>query len=161
MYICKWAQLCINSHAFYSSALFHVLQNGILSSLPYLGKYFFALSMALFADYLRKTERLSTTATRKIFTTFGKSIVCKSIIWINSMYVQCIIYVLFKISAVGMPSILMVVQVFCGYNRVWSVAIFTLALTLNGAVTGGYLGNGLDIAPNYSGKYFYSRLHLY
>ncbi|XP_077291691.1 sialin [Arctopsyche grandis] len=105
---------------------FDIKSNGILSSLPYLGKYFFALSMALFADYLRKSERLSTTATRKIFTTF----------------------------AVGMPSILMVVQVFCGYNRVWSVAIFTLALTLNGAVTGGYLGNGLDIAPNYSGTIF-------
>ena len=57
------------------------------------------------------------------------------------------------ILAVGMPSILMVLQVFYGYNRVWSVVIFTLALTLNGAVTGGYLGNGLDIAPNYSGAY--------
>lgn len=53
-----------------------------------------------------------------------------------------------------MPSILMVLQVFYGHSRVWSVVIFTLALTLNGAVTGGYLGNGLDIAPNYSGAYY-------
>lgn len=37
----------------------------------------------------------------------------------------------------------------------WSVMIFTIALTLNGAVTGGYLGNGLDIAPNFSGIYLY------
>lgn len=47
----------------------------------------------------------------------------------------------------------MIVQAYFGDNKVWSVLIFTAALTLNGAVTGGYLGNGLDIAPNFSGIY--------
>lgn len=32
--------------------------------------------------------------------------------------------------------------------------IFTLQLLFNGAVTAGYLGNGLDIAPNFSGTIF-------
>lgn len=45
----------------------------------------------------------------------------------------------------------MVAQVYLGYSTFWTVSIFTFALTLNGAVTAGYLGNGLDIAPNYSG----------
>ena len=32
--------------------------------------------------------------------------------------------------------------------------IFTWQLLFNGAVTAGYLGNGLDIAPNFSGTIF-------
>lgn len=45
----------------------------------------------------------------------------------------------------------MIAQAYLGGDRVWSIAIFTSALTINGAVTAGYLGNGLDIAPNFSG----------
>jgi ACS family sodium-dependent inorganic phosphate cotransporter len=48
------------------------LQNGLLSSLPYLGKYVFAVLTSALADYLMRTGRLSRTATRKIFTAFGK-----------------------------------------------------------------------------------------
>lgn len=49
------------------------------------------------------------------------------------------------------PGFLMIAQVFLGCDRVGSIVIFTTALTVNGAVTAGYLGNGLDIAPNFSG----------
>lgn len=52
------------------------------------------------------------------------------------------------------PGLLMIIQVFLGYDRTWSVVIFTMQLFLNGAVTAGYLGNGLDIAPNFSGTIF-------
>lgn len=48
----------------------------------------------------------------------------------------------------------MVIQVYHGCDRAASVAIFTVGLTINGAVTAGYLGNGLDIAPNFSGTIF-------
>lgn len=48
----------------------------------------------------------------------------------------------------------MIAQAYHGCDRVTSVAIFTIALTVNGAVTAGYLGNGLDIAPNFSGTIF-------
>ncbi|GBP80455.1 Putative inorganic phosphate cotransporter [Eumeta japonica] len=56
--------------------------------------------------------------------------------------------------AVGLPGLFMVALSFLGHDRVWSVAIFTGALTVNGAVTPGYLANGLDIAPNFSGTIF-------
>ncbi|XP_033227395.1 sialin isoform X2 [Belonocnema kinseyi] len=105
---------------------FNIKENGLLSSLPYLGKYLFALAMSTLADYLRQTNRFSVTAIRKTFTTF----------------------------AVLSPGLLMVVQANFGNDPTTSVAIFTLALTLNGAVTAGYLGNGLDIAPNFSGTIF-------
>lgn len=51
-----------------------------------------------------------------------------------------------------LPGVLMIVQVYLGQDRTAAVTIFTLSLTLNGAVTAGYLGNGLDIAPNFSGR---------
>ena len=50
---------------------FH-LQNGFLSALPYLGCYIGQLSSGIFADYLRSNAILSTLATRRILTTFGK-----------------------------------------------------------------------------------------
>ncbi|XP_015108553.1 sialin [Diachasma alloeum] len=105
---------------------FNIKANGLLSSLPYIGKYVFALATSTLADYLRSTNRLSVTAIRKIFTTF----------------------------AVITPGLFMILQANYGCNRTFSVAIFTIALTINGAVTAGYLGNGLDIAPNFSGTIF-------
>ncbi|XP_076626570.1 putative inorganic phosphate cotransporter isoform X1 [Colletes latitarsis] len=105
---------------------FNIKQNGLLSSLPYLGKYIFAVAMSSLADYLLRKKKLSVTAIRKIFTTF----------------------------AVMSPGLLMIVQAYRGCDRVTSVTIFTIALTINGAVTAGYLGNGLDIAPNFSGTIF-------
>ncbi|XP_026321182.1 sialin [Hyposmocoma kahamanoa] len=105
---------------------FSIKHNGLLSSLPYLGKYLCALASSVLADSLRRSGRLSTTAARKLFTGF----------------------------AVGLPGVLMLAQAFFGHDRVWSMAIFTIALTINGAVTAGYLGNGLDIAPSFSGTIF-------
>jgi hypothetical protein len=55
------------------------------------------------------------------------------------------------LAALAVPSVAMIGQMFLGCDRVASVAFFTVALTVNGAVCGGYLGNGLDIAPNFSG----------
>ncbi|XP_039955350.1 sialin isoform X1 [Bactrocera tryoni] len=105
---------------------FNIKQNGLFSSLPYLGKYIMAFSSSCFADYLRQRGTLSTTATRKVFTGF----------------------------ALISPGTLMIAQIFLGRDAAWSVTIFTLALFTHGAVTAGYLGNGLDIAPNFSGTIF-------
>jgi uncharacterized protein YcfJ len=55
------------------------------------------------------------------------------------------------LAALTVPSVTMIGQMFLGCDRAASVAFFTVALTVNGAVCGGYLGNGLDIAPNFSG----------
>lgn len=105
---------------------FNIKANGLLSSLPYLGKYVFAVLTSALADYCLRTDRLSRTAIRKIFTAF----------------------------ALAVPSVTMIGQMFLGCDQVASVTFFTVALTVNGAVCGGYLGNGLDIAPNFSGTIF-------
>ncbi|XP_055298408.1 sialin isoform X2 [Sitodiplosis mosellana] len=118
----------VNQLPTYMKYILHydIKSNGLLSSLPYLGKYVMAVLASALADHLRRTGALTTTQTRKIFTTF----------------------------ATMTPGFLMIVQVFLGYDRTWSVIIFTTQLFLNGAVTAGYLGNGLDIAPNFSGTIF-------
>uniref|UniRef100_A0A0K8TRD0 Putative permease of the major facilitator superfamily protein n=1 Tax=Tabanus bromius TaxID=304241 RepID=A0A0K8TRD0_TABBR len=105
---------------------FNIKANGLLSSLPYLGKYLMAISASILADHLRKTGKMTTTRVRKMFTIF----------------------------ALFLPGVVMTIQIFKGDLRVWSVTLLTLTLTLNGAVTGGYLSNGLDIAPNFSGTIF-------
>ncbi|XP_032519249.1 sialin [Danaus plexippus] len=118
----------VNQLPTYIESILHydIKHNGLLSSLPYLGKYLCALASSVLADSLRRSGKLSTTAARKLFTGF----------------------------AVGLPGVMMVMQAYFGYERVWSIAIFTAALTINGAVTAGYLGNGLDIAPKFSGTIF-------
>ncbi|GJQ83645.1 hypothetical protein Trydic_g14355 [Trypoxylus dichotomus] len=105
---------------------FNVKANGLLSSLPYLGKYTMAVIASYFADRLRRSGKYSTTLIRKSFTTF----------------------------AIAIPALLMIVQAFFGYDAIISVTIFTGSLFFNGAVTAGYLANGLDIAPNFSGTIF-------
>ncbi|XP_017757363.1 PREDICTED: putative inorganic phosphate cotransporter isoform X1 [Eufriesea mexicana] len=105
---------------------FNIKENGMLSSLPYVGKYVFAVTTSTVADYLFKTKKLSITTIRKLFTAL----------------------------AMLSPGLLMVVQANYGCDRATSVVIFTIALTINGAVTAGYLGNCLDIAPNFSGTIF-------
>lgn len=85
-----------------------------------------AVAASYLADHLRKSGRLTTSQARKSFTAF----------------------------AVVTPGLLMIAQVFFGMDRTFAVTIFTLQLLFNGAVTAGYLGNGLDIAPNFSGTIF-------
>lgn len=106
---------------------FNIKENGVLSSLPYLGKYIMAVIASYLADKIRKSGKLSTTATRKLFTTF----------------------------ATLTPGLLILILIFWGRDdAVLSVAVFTISLFFNGAVTAGYLSNALDIAPNFSGTIF-------
>ncbi|XP_021928322.1 sialin isoform X1 [Zootermopsis nevadensis] len=105
---------------------FNIKANGLLSSMPYLGKYVFAVLTSALADYFLRTKKFTRTTTRKLFTAV----------------------------ALAIPSATMIGQMFLGCDRAASVAFFTVALTINGAVCGGYLGNGLDIAPNFSGTIF-------
>lgn len=85
-----------------------------------------AILASYLADRLRRSGRLTTTATRKIFTTI----------------------------ALLIPGFLMVIQAIWGMNAPLSITVFTASLFFNGAVTAGYLSNGLDIAPNFSGTIF-------
>lgn len=85
-----------------------------------------AVMASFLADRLLQSGRWSITLTRKTFTTF----------------------------ALLTPALFMLIQTFQGRDPVISVVVFTASLFFNGAVTAGYLSNGLDIAPNFSGTIF-------
>lgn len=85
-----------------------------------------AIIASSIADRLRRSGRYSTTLIRKCFTAF----------------------------AAFFPALFMVLQALFGEDPSVSVTIFTCSLFFNGAVTAGYLANGLDIAPNFSGTIF-------
>lgn len=120
--------LVVNQLPGYMKKVLHydIKANGLLSSLPYLGKYVMSIIASIFADHLRSTGKITTTVARKAFTGF----------------------------AVAPPGFMFILLIFFGYDKIWSITIFVIALTFNGAVTAGYLGNGLDIAPNFSGTIF-------
>jgi ACS family sodium-dependent inorganic phosphate cotransporter len=105
---------------------FKIKENGLASSLPYFGKYLMAVIASYLADKIRKSGKMSTTLTRKVFTTFA-----------------CLL-----------PAVLMGIQAIWGSTSALSITVFTGALFFNGAVTAGYLSNVLDIAPNFSGTIF-------
>lgn len=105
---------------------YEIKQNGILSSFPYIGKYVMALVGGTVADKLLRSETFTKNFVRKLLTTIG----------------------------VLIPGCLMILQIFVGNEKAFSIFVFTAALTANGVVVGGYLGNSLDIAPNFSGTVF-------
>lgn len=105
-----------------------------------------AVCASVLADHLMKKQTLTRTQTRKAFTAFGKFLYRSTNVTFNLRQFQNL--------AVMTPGILMILQIFFGEHRTFAVAIFTIALTLNGGVTAGYLSNGLDIAPNFSGTIF-------
>lgn len=57
----------------FSMSLFAILQNGVLSSLPFIGRFVGAIGSGILADNLMTKELLSVTTTRKIFHASGKS----------------------------------------------------------------------------------------
>lgn len=63
-------------------------------------------------------------------------------------------HLFFLLSAVLGPAVMMTLQALFGESAALSITILTSAMLFNGAVTGGYLANGLDIAPNFSGTIF-------
>lgn len=45
---------------------YDIKSNGLLSSLPYFGKYFMSVTASHFADHLRRTGKMTTTVARKV-----------------------------------------------------------------------------------------------
>lgn len=62
--------LVVNQLPGYMKSVLHydIKTNGLLSSLPYLGKYCMSVVASHFADYLRSTGKITTTVARKGFT---------------------------------------------------------------------------------------------
>jgi hypothetical protein len=102
-----------------------VLQNGLLSSMPYAAALIAHLVVGKFFDWCRRKEFYSLTITRKIFNTVGFLVPAISIFAVGQLTYQ------------------------------WRyVAVFLLALSQAAgelAIMGGFLLSNIDLAPQYSG----------
>jgi hypothetical protein len=85
-------------------------QNGILSSVPYLGMWISSLLLSMIADWLISTNKCSITITRKILNCIGQF---------------------------G-PAICLAVVSYTGCNRVLTVFLLTVGISLNGGIYSGF-----------------------
>ncbi|XP_034239552.1 putative inorganic phosphate cotransporter isoform X2 [Thrips palmi] len=105
---------------------YRIQDNGLLSALPYVIKYFVSFAFAWLADFLNNGHYISLTLNRKIGNSVG--------LW-------------------G-PAIILVVLGFFQNDSNTCVLMLTLAVALNGATYVGYNINHLDLSPNYASTLF-------
>ncbi|XP_063461450.1 sialin isoform X8 [Pan paniscus] len=98
-------------------------QNGLLSSLPYLGSWLCMILSGQAADNLRAKWNFSTLCVRRIFSLIGM---------------------------IG-PAVFLVAAGFIGCDYSLAVAFLTISTTLGGFCSSGFSINHLDIAPSYAG----------
>lgn len=60
--------LVVNQLPGYMKSILHfdIKSNGLLSSLPYFGKYAMSVTASYYADHLRQTGKMSTVVARKV-----------------------------------------------------------------------------------------------
>ncbi|XP_046434218.1 sialin-like [Neodiprion fabricii] len=102
---------------------FSITSNGLLTAIPYVAMWILSNISSVYADWLIKRGKMSTTNVRKAFTTVG---------------------------SVG-PAIFLVAASYAGCDRVVVVVLFVIGMGLMGPFYPGLMVNGVDLSPNYSG----------
>ncbi|XP_035201693.1 sodium-dependent phosphate transport protein 3-like [Oxyura jamaicensis] len=102
---------------------FDLRENGLLSSLPYIGNGLGHILAGLLADFLLAQRVLGTAAVRKLFSALGMLL----------------------------PSVFLVVVPYIGCSSTAAVVLLTLALTIISMTGAGININHIDIAPRYAG----------
>lgn len=89
---------------------FSIKENGILSAVPYLGMWISSLLLSMVADWFISTNKFSITTTRKILNTIGQ---------------------------IG-PAVCLFFVSFTGCNRVLTVFLLTIGISMNGGIYSGF-----------------------
>lgn len=105
---------------------FNLSGSGLISALPYLARMLFGIFFGLLGDNIKKRNWMSTTAIRKSFIVFSHIL----------------------------PGIFLFLLILTESNVVWSVALITFSLGLNGAATITNLANSQDLTSTYSGSLY-------
>lgn len=99
------------------------MQNGLLSTIPYITMFVISIFVSYWSKYLIKKEIISTLNARKLFNTLG----------------MCI------------PALSLIILSFVSNNILVAIILFSLALGFTGAVNASVFISPLDVAPNYAG----------
>lgn len=102
---------------------FNIKDNGLYSSLPYLLMWIVSITSGILADWMIRTNRITITFSRKLFTTIASVL----------------------------PSIFIVGASYAGCEKALVVTLFVLAMGSMGTFYPGMKVNGLDLSPNYAG----------
>lgn len=102
---------------------FNINSNAVFTSLPFFTMWIFSIVLGKTLDVLRGKGKISTTWARKVATLAAATI--PMICFISLCFVEC--------------------------DRSLAIALMTIAVTFTGGMFCGYLGNHIDIAPNFAG----------
>nr|XP_022344205.1 sialin-like [Crassostrea virginica] len=103
---------------------FDIATNGVLSSLPFIGRFVGAIGSGILADNLMTKELLSVTTTRKIFHASGMIISSPFLIWMSYMGPD---------------------------ERTKAVVLLVSYWTIQSVNNSGFRVNHIDIAPRFAG----------
>ncbi|XP_056001235.1 sialin-like [Ostrea edulis] len=103
---------------------FEIATNGLLSSLPFIGRFVAAIASGMLADKLMIKEYLSVTATRKIFHASGMVFSTPFLIWMSYMEQS---------------------------ERTTAVILLVTYSTVQSLNNSGFRVNHIDIAPRFAG----------
>ncbi|XP_071109828.1 sialin-like [Haliotis cracherodii] len=104
---------------------FEISANGILSSLPYIGRFFGGLCFAYLADLVLQKTALSVTVNRKIFQTLGTFVPGGLLIGLSFLTSD---------------------------QRILAVGLMVITMTTQAFTMASFRVNHLDIAPRYAGQ---------
>ncbi|NWW85782.1 S17A4 protein, partial [Rhynochetos jubatus] len=136
---------------FLSSVLcFDLRENGLLSSLPYVGNGLGHILAGLLADFLLARQVLGTAAVRKLFSALGKDKLSPAIQPFHHTCVACYKHIPFSSQGMLLPAIFLVAVPYIGSSST-VVVLLTLALTIISMTGAGININHIDIAPRYAG----------
>lgn len=121
-----------------------IFQNGYLSGLPNLSRFTGSLFFSWLFDKLISLKHCSITNARRV-----ANAICKNILLRVNPYCN-----LFSTPAQLIPSILFMLMGAVGCNYGTEVIVLTAASLLGGCASSGPIVNSVDLAPNFSGKFF-------
>jgi ACS family sodium-dependent inorganic phosphate cotransporter-like MFS transporter 5 len=117
--------LMTNMPTFYYEVLkFDIKSNGLYSALPFLALWVISNVSSVVADRLRSSGLLSTTATRKVFTSVG--LLGCALFLVGLSFIDCT-------------------------QTTLAVALLTIGFAMGGVSLSGFWVNHMDIAPRYAG----------
>lgn len=118
-----------------------------MSAIPYLFSWIFSICYGAIADYLRCNGKLSTKNLRKLSCLISKpSFLRIGIRDALAAYTRKLF-----VLGIGIPAITLFAQTFVGTNAMANLILFAITVGLNGAKYSSYLGNHIDLSPNYAG----------
>lgn len=119
-----WYMLLIELPFYMKQVLkFNIKENAVVTALPFLTMWFFSMVLSKTLDHLREKGKITTTIARKTATLIA------SVVPLVCLFALCYI----------------------GCQRGAAVALMGIGITAIGGMFCGFLGNHIDLAPNFAG----------